>query len=180
MQRLLLFILFMGIGVGLVFLLTVRESRVVEPEVVAIPLNVLTMRKITYRQQRGNRVQWRIKAEKAVYRERTQTTDLEQVHFTLYDAKGGAKRKVSLEGKAGKARLVRNRGNLVLFNSVWVRDGEGTEIRSDTMEYREKGERVIAPGKVWVKSGEAIHEGKGLVYDIPARKITLGAPLFYQ
>ena len=100
--------------------------------------------------------------------------------FRIYDPQANGKAELSLWGKADRALVEKQVGRIVLVGSVELQDAAGTEIRSERIEYDEQEERVEAPGDVWVRARDTVHEGRGLVYSIPERTFTMQAPRFYQ
>lgn len=180
MQRLLLFLGFMAFGTGMIYLLTVTKTADLGVEGAAVPIHVLSMKQVVFRQQEGNDIKYLLTADQAVYNERSQITNLDTVNFTIYDNTQAGKGKVLMEGKAGGAMLDKGQGTVLLFGNVRLWDSEGTEIRSERLTYEEKRARIVSPGRVWIKARESYHQGDSLIYEIHKQKFTLTAPIFYQ
>lgn len=179
MQRLLLFLTFMGLGTGLVYLLTVRESPPRPASVSDLPSNVLAMKRVTVRQHEHRRIKYELFADEAIFDERSETGSLKRVRFRIYDTQAKGKH-LAMRGRAQAALLDKKSGTVILIGKVRLRDDLGSEIRSQRIEYDQRKERIVAPGRVWVKARDTVHEGQSLVYEIPQQRMTFTAPKFYQ
>lgn len=180
MQRLLLFLGFMAFGSGMVYLLTVREPQRHIPAPSELPSNVLAMTGVAIRQHEAGGMRYELFAREAVYDERSQETDMTTVEFRIFEVEGVAAPQLKVTATAGRAFLNKKRGSITLREHVHVVSTRGAELRSELVHYLDDGRRVIVPGQVWVKAGDAFHEGSSLIYDIPLERMTFTAPTFYQ
>lgn len=177
MQRLLLFLLFMAFGTGAIVMLSTVQSPTPEPQAISIPLNVLAMRDVVMRQHEGGGLRLVLSARSAVLNERAKTIHLEQVDFRLFEPGKGAP---TIEGRADSAQVDQGGGTIVLLGGVRLKDAAGGEIETERIKYEKDLDRFTAPGRVVVRAGGTVHEGRGLVYRLKERTLSLDAPLIYR
>ena len=180
MQRLLLFLGFMALGTGTIYMVIVQDSTLLDQEQAPIPVNVMEMKEVVFKQQDGNNLKYELFAENAVYYDQSKVAELEDVLFFVYEEDQNGQVKIFLEGSAGKALMNNKQGKISLFDDVYLLDSRGVEIKSERLDYEEKKERLISPGKVWIKAKDTFHQGTSMIYDIPKQQFTLGAPKIYQ
>lgn len=180
MQRLLLFLLFMAFGTGAIVMLSTVQSPTPEPQAITIPLNVLAMRNVVMRQHEGGGLRLVLSARSAVLNERAKTIHLEQVVFRLFEPGKGAPPTPSIEGRADSAQVDQGGGTIVLLGGVRLKDAAGGEIETERIKYEKDLDRFTAPGRVVVRAGGTVHEGRGLVYRIKERTLSLDAPRIYR
>lgn len=179
MQRLLLFICFMAIGTGTVYLLSVGESPPVDSDLAEIPPNVLAMEGVAIRQHEGPGLRLELFAQRAEFHERTGESVMHMVRFNLYGLEDGASRP-QIEGTAAKALMSKTKSTVELAGSVRIVNADGAIIRSERIHYDQKNERAVSPGAVRVESQGVTHRGASMVYDIPGEKIQFTAPVFFE
>ncbi len=180
MPRLLIFLAFMAAGTGMMYLLTVREAPREGSVPASLPFNVIAMTDVAVQQQEQDEVTIRLWAKTAVFNERTERVSFRGVRFHAYRRNDEGRNALFLKGSARKAKFDRKAATLVMTGDVRVVDLDGAEIRSERMEYDRGRGQIMAPGPVWVKARESVHQGASMVYEIAEKKITFTAPLFYQ
>ena len=180
MPRLLIFLAFMAAGTGMMYLLTVREAPRGGPAPTNLPFNVIVMTDVAVQQQEQDDITLQLWAKGAVFNERTERVSFRAVRFNAYRRNDEGRNTLFLRGRARKAKFDKKAGTLVMTGDVRVVDLDGTEIRSERMEYDRGRGQIMAPGPVWVKARESVHQGDSMVYEIEGKKITFTVPLFYQ
>lgn len=179
MQRLLLFLCFMAIGSGMVYLLTVGESPPRKFIVSDIPANVLSMKGVVVRQHESAGMKLEIIARSAIYYERLGESEMRVVKFNIFGDNGdGWKRQIF--GTSDIALTSRSKDTVVLVGRVRITNADGTVIHSERIIYDQLKDLAVSPGAVKVESQGAIHHGSSLVYDIRRDKMKFTAPVFYQ
>ena len=180
MQRLLLFLGFMALGTGMIYLLTVREPSRRAPDPAETPSNVLKMTQVAVRQHDPGGITYELMAREAVLDQRTQETILIDVEFMVFENEAQNPRQAALKGTANRARMDRRGGLVRLSGNVRLITETGAEIRSERIDYEHNKERVVVPGAVWVKAKEMVHQADSLIYDIPSERMTFTSPIFHQ
>ena len=179
MERLLLFLCFMAIGTGVVYLVTVGESPQTESVVTDIPANVLALEGVVMRQHETEGMKLEIIANSAMYHERLGNSEMRVVRFNIFGDNGeGWERQIF--GTSALALTSKSKDTIVLVGRVRITNSDGTVIRSERVIYDQKHEQAISPGAVKVESQGAIHHGSSLLYDIRKEKMTFSTPVFYQ
>ena len=180
MPRLLIFLAFMAIGTGMMYLLTVREAPREGPAPASLPFNVIAMTDVAVQQQEQGDITIQLWAKAAVFNERTERVSFREVRFNAYRRNNEGQNALFLQGSARKAKIDKKAATLVMTGDVRVVDQDGAEFRSERMDYDRGRGQIMAPGPVWVKARESVHVGESMVYEIAEKKVTFTAPLFYQ
>lgn len=179
MQRLLLFLVFMTLGSGLVFLVGVEKPTTEEVVSSLPPVNRLTIRGILFQEFNVNALRLWVDAEKGEVNEQTGISFLENIRFRGFDP-AQPEALYSFRGRAAIARVDRKTGVVTLTGGVNLESSDGALIQTTQIDYDDKKGILTAPGKVLVKTGESSQEGSSMRYDVHDRKIILTKPVFYQ
>lgn len=180
MQRLVLFVGFMAFGSGMVYLLAVRETPPRVAESIEIPSNVFAMTGVVFRQHQQESIRYELLAREAVFDQRTEETTLEAVELFVFDVDGERPPPLVLRATARRAVVDKKGGLVTLLGSVRLFAADGTEIRSEKIDYRQQEQTIHSPGPAWVKARDVVHQATSLVYDIPRERIRFTAPSFTQ
>ena len=179
MTRLLLFLLFMGVGTSIAYLVLEepRQPGVGAEEAEEGPLNEMHLTRVMLQEQVGDHIRLKLWAEKAVYSVNRDTARLYSVRFELDDPQARQGKGVLVRGVAEEGRLNQQSGLITLLDKVRLTEGEDLEIRSDKIDYFHKEGIVNAPREVWIKQQDTVHQGRDMTYFLNKQTLTLRQPL---
>lgn len=179
MRRLLFFIAFMGLGTGLLIWILATEPA---PETTTreTPREAGTLMKMTQvaiRQMEGNWLRWELWARSAIFLDDANTARFRSVRFKIYGKNPGDP---VLLGRSKEARLVGKPPRIILEGDVVLEKKGVMEIRTEKLVFDQRKNMMRAPGKVVMKTPQAIHSGDSLTYFLAEEQLTLTRPFFAQ
>ena len=170
MRRLLLFIVFMSVSTGLMYLLVVSPPVSTEVEIPDLTqeTNVLRLGEVVIRHQEGGRIAWRLWADKAVVNEKRQTADLTQVRFEVYKEEPGREQEVALHGRSEQGFFSQRPRRVILERKVRMVKVDGAELTSERLIYEDSKGTVTSPGAFEMLTIDAENvRGASFVYHLP-------------
>ncbi len=179
MRRLLFFIAFMGMGTGLLIWMlgtepvpatATRETRREQ----GAPMK---MTEVAIRQMEGNWLRWELWARSASLLNDANTARFRSVRFKIYGKKPG---EPVITGRSREARIVGKPPRITLQGDVVLEKRGVMEIRTENLVFDQRKNLLRAPGKVWMKTPQAIHSGDSLTYFLAEERLNLTRPFIAQ
>lgn len=180
MQRLMLIGLASALGIGLVYLIFVRELPRTEEQAQSLAQQTLDMSTVTMKQERGDQVEWTLTSDRATYNETLRQAELTPVRFQVLSSGGKNPHPVDLQGAADAAFLDQNGQRIVLQGAAHLSKDKTLELKSDRLEYLHQAGVIRATGHVEVREDTALMQGDSAEYSIETEKLTLKSPRLYQ
>jgi len=180
MPRLVLIALAFGLGVGLLYLIFVKELPRTEEQAGGIAQQTIEMTGVVVKQQRGDAVEWIVTSDRAVYNETLKQVELLPVHFQVMTTGGSNPQPANLDGTADSAFLDQQSGRVALRGSTHIVKDKELELRSDELEYTHGTGLIKATGHVEVTQGNAVMEADSAEYVIGTGKFKMMAPSLFQ
>ena len=182
MQRLLIFLGFMGFGTLMIYLFAVSggEPPPAEVELFQGRPNLLFLSGVDHREQTEGQLTTEMTAEKTQWDENSLDARMEGVNFRMLDPTPEGNPILKLTGKAPLALMNKKKNTIEMSGGVLLADQDGRQLTSETFFYNGKSQRLHAPGNVKITSEEGVQEGSSMVYLLKEGKMTLRKPLFYQ
>lgn len=180
MPRLVLIGIALALGIGLVYLIFVRELPRTEEQGQAIAQQTLDMSQVVMKQQRGDQVEWIVTAERATYNETLRLAQLTPVRFQVLRSGGTNPRPVDLQGTADTALLDQDGQQVILRGRAHLTEGNALELKSDELQYLHDAGVIRATGHVEIRRESELVNSEAAEYSIRTEKITLKAPRLFQ
>lgn len=179
MKRLLFFIAFMAMGTGLLIWLLGTEPvpESATPETPREPGAMMHMTEVAIRQMEGNWLRWELWARSASLLNDANTARFRSVRFKIYGKNPGDP---VLTGRSREARLIGAPPRIMLQGGVVLEKTGVMEIRTESLVFDQRKNILRAPGKVSLKTAQAIHHGDSLTYFLAEDKLILTRPFFAQ
>lgn len=180
MPRLVLIGIASALGIGLVYLIFVRELPRTEEQAQAIAQQTLDMSNVVMKQQRGAQVEWVVTSDRATYNETLHQAEMRPVHFQVLNSGGKNPHPVDLRGTADSAFLDQEGQRVILQGAADIVKDKALELKSDTLEYMHESGTIKASGHVEVRQENDLLQGDSAEYSISSEKLILTAPRLYQ
>ena len=180
MQRLILLLFALGLGAGLVYLIFVRELPRTEEQASALPQQTLDMTQVAMRQMRGDKVEWIVYSDHAIYNETQHQAELRPVRFQVLQSGGKNPQPLDLQGTADAALLDQAGQKVLLRGSSRVVKDKVLRLDSDLLEYLHDQGRIKATGHVEVRENNALIQAESAEYVISTGKLVLAAPRMFE
>jgi LPS export ABC transporter protein LptC len=180
MPRLLLIGMALALGIGLVYLIFVRELPRTEEQAQAIAQQTLDMSNVVMKQQRGEQIEWVVTSDRATYNETLRQAEMRPVRFQVLNSGGRNPHPVDLQGTADAAFLDQEGDRVVLQGAAHIVKDRTLELKSDKLEYMHEAGTLKASGHVEVRQDGDLLQGDSAEYSINSEKLILTAPRLYQ
>jgi LPS export ABC transporter protein LptC len=180
MRRIVLIIVALGLGLGLVYLIFVRELPRTEEQSAASLQQTIDMNGIVMRQMRGDTLEWVVTSDHAVFNETAKQAELTPVHFEVLQTGGKTPEAVHIEGTARSAFVDQRAERVTLRGNSHITKDGSLELSSDELEYTHSTGTVRATGHVQVVQDGAQMQADSAEYVIGTGKLKMQAPSLYQ
>ncbi len=180
MPRLVLIGIALALGIGLVYLIFVRELPRSEDGSQANVQQTLDMSAVVMKQQRGPTVEWIVMSDHATYNETARQAELHPVKFQVLNSGGKNPRPVDIQGTADSAFLEQEGGRIILQGNTRIVKDRSMQVTSDRLEYQHDAGMIRAAGHVEVRQDNAFVQGDSADYSLRTEKLVLTAPRIFQ
>jgi LPS export ABC transporter protein LptC len=170
----------LALGIGLVYLIFVRELPRTEEQGQSNLQQTLDMTTVVMKQQRGDQVEWIVTSDRATYSETQRQAELHPVKFQVLNSGGKNPHPVDIQGTADSAFLDQDGQRVVLQGNTRVVSDRTLQLTSDKLEYQHEAGTIRATGHVEVRQDNALIVGDSADYSLRTEKLTLTAPRLYQ
>ena len=180
MRRIALIVIALCLGLGLVYLIFVRELPRTEEQGEAAIQQTIDMNGVVVKQLRGDTLEWVVISDRAVFNETQKQAELTPVRFEVLQTGGKVPQPVNIEGTADSAFLDQQAGRVTLRgSSKIVKDGT-LELSSDQLEYTHGTGTVLATGHVQINQNGAAMQADTAEYVLSTGKLKMHAPRYFQ
>ena len=180
MPRLMLIGIALALGIGLVYLIFVRELPRTEEQGQAVAQQTLDMSDVVMKQQRGEQVEWVVTSARATYNETLRLAELHPVRIQVLTSGGKNPHPVDLQGTADSAFLDEERQRVLLQGAARIVKDRTLELNSDKLEYLHEAGLLKANGHVEVRQDNDLLQGDSAEYSIRTEKLILTTPRLFQ
>jgi LPS export ABC transporter protein LptC len=180
MPRLLLVVLAFGLGLGLLYLIFVRELPRTEEQTRATAQQTVDMTGVVIRQMRGNDTEWIVLSDHAVLNETQKQAELRPVRFQVLRSGGTDPQPLNIQGDAESAFLDQAANRVVLRGSSRIVKDGNLELKSDELAYTHASGVIQATGHVQITQDGSLIEADAAEYTIGTEKLKMTAPRLYQ
>lgn len=181
MQRLLLFLIFMTLGTGLIYLAAVSDDPPAEIDLPPdLPVNQMRITGVVLEHLEAGEVSWRIRAREALFNEPAERTVLHDVNIEIFSNAGVPATTPDIWGSARQAILSGKSGEVQLLGDVVIHRGTGTVLISERVDYSHNERRIRAPREFEIRNGDTLQTGRALDYQLDKRTMTFRGPRFQQ
>jgi LPS export ABC transporter protein LptC len=180
MRRIVLIVIALSLGLGLVYLIFVRELPRTDDQGGGALQQTIDMNSVVMKQLRGDVLEWTVVSDRAVFNETQKQAELTPVRFEVFQTGGKNPQPVHIEGTAQSAFLDQQAGRVTLRGDSHITKDQSLELSSDELEYSHTAGTVRATGHVQVVQEGALMQADSAEYTLSTGKLKMHAPKLYQ
>jgi LPS export ABC transporter protein LptC len=180
MPRFLMIALAAGLGLGLIYLIFVRDAPRMQEQAGGAAQQAVDMTGVVFRQQRGGDIEWIVTSDRAVLSDNQKSAELRPVRFQVLRGGGTDHQPLSILGTAESAYLDQVGNRVVLVGSSRIVKDGTLELKSDELAYTHTSGVIKATGHVQITQSHSLIEADSAEYVIGTDKLTMLGARLYQ